>query len=132
MSRAADLLADHWARTKGQRKSLTLTLGDRELVVWWSPWTLAQQDFVYHDYVAGESFRPERFARVVLKKAEDAEGNRLFADAEMMDLLHRMDPGIVKTLALAILTNLEADNAAAKAAAGDDPKAAAAAATPTT
>jgi hypothetical protein len=106
--------------TKGQRKSHTVTLADGDLTVWWSPWHLGQQDAVYHDYVATEQFRPERLARVVLIKAENEDGSRMFADIESIELMTMVDPAMVKELALLMLATC---GPTTRSAAGDDPKA---------
>lgn len=134
MARTVDLLAEHWLKTRGERGHQKISIGGTEIEFWWSPWTLDQQDFVYHDWTPGETFRPERWARVVLRKAEKEDGTRMFADAEKFDLMNKVDPNIVKAMGTAILANLSADNKAARDAngEGDGPKGAPAGATPST
>lgn len=119
MARAIERLAKHWLATKGERKSHTLKLKDGDLTVWWSPWTLGQQDAVYHDYDRLEGFRPERFARVVLAKAETEAGERMFADVEKIELMSMVDPRQIIELGGVIVADLVADSKAA----GGDPKA---------
>lgn len=127
MARAIDLLAEHWLATRGKRKHHTVKLGEKELTVWWGPWNLNQQDYVYHDMVKGQTFRPEHFARVVLVKAENEAGARLFAEIEKIELMTKVDPQVIKAIAMIIIADRDADNAAAGEA--DGPKAAAPAGT---
>lgn len=123
MARTLDALAAHWLVRKGQRRTLSVRLGDIDFPFWWSAWTLGQQDYVFHDHKPGEPFRPERMARVVVRKAEKENGERMFADIELVDLLSNVDPEVVKTMAIAILMDLNADNAAGQEG-GEGPKAA--------
>ena len=120
--RSLDALAAHWLARKGQQRQQTLKLGDQDFTFYWSAWTLGQQDYVFHDAKPGEPFRPERMARVVCRKAEKENGERMFADIELIDLLSNVDPEVVKAMALAIITDLTADNAAGQSET-DDPKA---------
>ncbi len=52
MARAIDLLADHWLKSRGARRSHTVQLAGGDLTVWWGPWTLGQQDRVFGAGVA--------------------------------------------------------------------------------
>ena len=113
MARTLDTLAEHWLETKGKRRHWTVKLGERDFTFWWSAWTLGQQDFVYHDYVQGKPFTPERCARVVVAKAEKEDGERMFADVEKVDLLSHVDPTVVKAMASAIVTDIDIDDRAA-------------------
>ena len=123
MARQLDALAAHWLARKGQQRKKTIPLGDGEFTFYWSAWTLGQQDYVYHDAKPGEPFRPERMARVVCRKAEKENGERMFADIEMVDLMTNVDPEVETTMALAIILDLQDDSAAGQPEGGDDPKA---------
>lgn len=112
MARQLDALAAHWLVRKGQQRRKTIKLGDADFTFHWSAWTLGQQDYVFHDAKPGEPFRPERMARVVCRKAEKENGERMFADIELTDLLSNVDPDVVKAMALAIISDLSDDNAA--------------------
>lgn len=127
MARPLEALAAHWLKSKGERRHWTIKLGETDFTFWWSAWTLGQQDFVYHDYVARTPLSPERMARVVLRKAEKEDGERMFADAEKVDLMSAVDPIVVKAMALAIIVDIDIDDHAAleahAAAMRADPKA---------
>lgn len=132
MARALDALTEHWLQRKGQQRTLTVRLGNQDFPFWWSAWTLGQQDYVFHGHKSGEPLRPERMAMVVVRKAENEKGERLFADIELVDLLNNVDPDVVKAMAIAILTDLQVDNAAGGTEGAGDPKAMAPGGTPTT
>ena len=123
MARQLDALAAHWLARKGQQRKKTIPLGEGEFTFYWSAWTLGQQDYVYHDATSADAGRPERMARVVCRKAEKENGERMFADIEMVDLMTSVDPEVVKTMAMAIIIDLKDDGAAGQPEGDGDPKA---------
>lgn len=128
MSLAIDLLCDHWAETRGKLSSHTLKLkGDRELTVYWTPWTLDERDHVLHGFDPVSErlmFRPERFKRAFHRKALNADGTRMFVDSDLLLLGTRVDPVIIGTVAGLMISDLNADNAVgAEDGEGEPPKA---------
>lgn len=107
--RIIDKAIKHWKATQGDRKSLDVP--EWEATIWWSPWTLGEQDDVVGD---GGEFRPGSFARIVVVKAQDESGKRLFAGVEAIELLNEVDPEIVKRVGGAIMADLTRVHVAAK------------------
>lgn len=126
---AIDLLCDHWAATRNQRKSHTLTLnGGQQLTIWWRPWTIDERDFVIEGFdpvLEARMFRPSRFKRAFFIKAEKEDGSRMFTSTDMLMLGSRVDPAIIATVAGLMIADLNADNAvgAADGEGGEGPKA---------
>lgn len=114
MARAIDKLIAHWARTKGQRKTMTYDLGNNEkLEVWWSPWTLGEMDRVFGSEPPAAVLKFNQIARVIAVKAQDSDGKRLFADVEEIEIMNEASPQLMLKIATAIHLNLDLDNAAA-------------------
>lgn len=113
-NRAIDKITQHYAATKGKRDFIDTAWG---FPVWFSPWTLGEKDFVF----GGEDgWRPRSNARLLIVKAEDADGKRLFSQADEFELLNEADSQEVARVALNILAKLNADNAATQD--GEPPK----------
>lgn len=106
--RAIDRITAHFASTKGKRQSVDTAWGFK---VWTSPWTLGEKDAVFG---ADPVFRPRSNARLLVIKAEDENGRRLFHDLDERELLNEADPDEVSRVALAILQLLNADQDAAR------------------
>lgn len=104
--RAIDKIVAHFAATKGQRHSIDTAWGFK---VWYSGWTIGEKDYVFVD---GERWRPRTAARLLRIKGEDADGNRLFSEADLTELLNEADPKEVGRVAGEILQKLNEDNAA--------------------
>jgi hypothetical protein len=109
--RAIDRIVAHWHKTKAKREKIDTAWG---FAVWWSAWTLEEQDSVLGPAGAfGADFSPQHFAKIVVVKAEDEAGNRMFADGDLRELLTEAIPGEVKRVGTAILAALNATNKAA-------------------
>lgn len=113
--RAIDKITAHFAATKGKRHSIDTAWGFK---VWWSPWTLGEKDYVFGD---GDRFRPRVAARMLIIKAEDDAGKRLFSQGDEFELLNEADSKEVVRIASEMLLKLNEDNAATQD--GDGPKA---------
>lgn len=111
--RAIDRLIARFRESRGGRQSFTDAPSG--ITVWWDPWTLGEEDRVFHDMTKDELFRPARFARVLIVKALDENGNRLFARPDEAELLGEVDPGLVRRLAQPMIADMNRDN-------GADPK----------
>lgn len=116
--RAIDKVLSHYRATKGKRHSADTAWGFK---LWFSPWTLGEKDRVFGDDIR---FRPRSNARLLIVKAEDEGGNRLFSELDEAELLNEADPAEIERLAGLILKKLNDDNAAASEG-GEDPKASA-------
>lgn len=103
--RAIDKITAHFASTKGLRKAVDTSWGVK---IWVSPWTLGEQDRVFGN---DDRYRPRSNARLLIVKAEDENGRRLFSDADETELLTEADPAEVKRVAYEILRLLNADQA---------------------
>jgi hypothetical protein len=114
-NRTIDKIVAHFAATKGKRGFIDTAWG---FPVWFSPWTLGEKDFVFG---SDDSYRPRTNARLLIIKAEDKEGNRLFSQADERELLNEADSKEVVRVAREILAKLNEDNAATQD--GDAPKA---------
>lgn len=112
-NRAIDRVIAHYAATKARRFEIATAWG---FPVFVSPWTLGEKDRVFD---VG-SYRPRTNARVLVVKAEDQAGNRLFADVEERELLNEADPDEVNRIAHEIMRLLNEDNAAAREPDGED------------
>lgn len=105
-SRAIDKIVAHFAAAKGKRHFVETVWGFK---VWYSPWTLGEKDYVF----GGEDrYRPRSNARLLIIKAEDESGKRLFSQADEFELLNEADPAEVARIAGEILRKLNEDNAA--------------------
>lgn len=113
MARSLETLADDWLKSKGARRHWIIKLGEKDFPFWWGAWTLGDQDYVYRDYVSGTPISPERMARVVLRKAEKEDGEKMFAEIEKIDLMNAVNPTVVKAMALAIIVDIDIDDNAA-------------------
>lgn len=113
--RSIDRIVAHFKATKGQRHSIDTAWG---FPVWWSPWTLGEKDYVFGD---DQRFRPRSAARMLIVKAEDADGKRLFSQGDEFELLNEADSREVMRVATEILAKLNEDNAATQD--GESPKA---------
>lgn len=113
--RTIDRIVEHFKATKGQRHFIDTAWGVK---VWYSAWTLGEKDYVFGDE---QQFRPRTAARLLIIKAEDEAGKRLFSFADEHELLNESDSKEVVRVALEIMAKLNADNAATQD--GDSPKA---------
>ncbi len=119
--RPIDKIIAHWKATKGVRGQAE---GFGGLTVYWREWTLGQQDQVFGPFTdaAGRVImRPALFARMLIVKAEDAEGKPLFSPTEEIELLAEADPREIHRIGMLMLNSLNRTNEAAADA--DDPKA---------
>lgn len=110
--RAIDKMVAHFQATKGKRVSVDTAWGFK---VWASPWTLGEKDFVFG---ANEPWRPRSAGRLLVVKAEDESGNRLFKHVDEHEIFTEVDPSEVQRVAMSILALLNADYAATHG--GDD------------
>ncbi|MBR2819841.1 MAG: hypothetical protein IKE60_34545 [Reyranella sp.] len=104
--RAIDKITAHFASTKGLRKDIDTSWGFK---IWVSPWTLGEKDRVFGNE---DRYRPRSNARLLIVKAEDENGRRLFSDHDEAELLNEADSLEVQRVAMEILRLLNADNAA--------------------
>ena len=119
--RAIDRIIAHWKATKGA-KGKAVAFGGLE--VHWRPWTLGEQDRIFGPFTNERGqviMRPAVFARMLVVKAEDADGNPLFDVAEEIELLAEADPQEVTRIGSLMMDDLNRTNEAAADA--GDPKA---------
>ena len=107
-NRAIDRAIEHYQRTKGERHDIDTAWGFK---VWVSPWTLGEKDRVFG---SGGAWRHRDGARMLVVKAEDENGVRLFQDIEEKELLNEVDPDEITSISGRMLRLLNADNAAAR------------------
>ncbi len=113
--RPIDKIVAHFKSTKGQRHCIETAWG---FPIWYSAWTLGEKDYVFVD---GERWRPRVAARMLISKAQDVMGNRLFSEGDLTELLNEADSKEVGRIAGEMLFKLNEDNAATQD--GDGPKA---------
>src|SRR5689334_4709056 len=112
MASAIDRVTKHWHDTKSTRGQAT---GFDGLEIFWSPWTIDEQDTImgpFIDRVGNLIPRPAMYARCLLIKAEDQAGNRLFSDADFDELLREANPKEVTRIGGLIIADLNRTNAA--------------------
>lgn len=114
--RAIDKVVAHYKATKGKRHAIETAWG---FTVWASPWLLGEQDRVFGD---DPRFRPRSNARLLIVKAEDEAGRRLFSELDETELLTEADPNEVVRVAGRMLALLNADREAAGGEDADGPK----------
>lgn len=104
--RPIDKIVAHFAATKGTLHRIETAWG---FPIYYGAWTLGEKDFVFgNDY----AFRPRSNARLLIAKAVDAVGVRLFSLPDETELLNEADPKEVARIAAEILRKLNEDNAA--------------------
>lgn len=104
--RTIDKIVAHFTATKGQLHHIDTAWG---FPIWYSAWTLGEKDYVFAD---GDRWRPRTAARMLIAKAQDEKGNRLFSQADLTELLNEADSKEVARVAGEILQRLNEDNAA--------------------
>lgn len=116
--RGIDKVIAHWKSAKGERNK---AVGFGGLEIHWGPWTLGEQDRVFGPFMESSGaiiMRAAVFARMLVVKAEDAEGKPLFSPAEEVELLAEADPKEVHRVGALMMADLNKANEAAAGAGG--------------
>ena len=108
--RAIDRATRNFRDARGQRESLPVPAldvdGQPPFVVWWkSAWTVAETDLVL-PHLARGGLSTEQMCRVLIAKAVDEQGNALFHDADLPELLHESAPRWIIEIVNAMLLSM--------------------------
>lgn len=74
-----------------------------DLTVHWTPVTIAERNQIYKDNASANDY--ETVVNIIIVKATDAEGKKLFTIADKPKLIRRADSSLLTDLAAAIMDN---------------------------
>ena len=100
MTIGAEVLAnakEHWREKLCDMQ--TMHVDEWDCDVHWKPSTLAQRDRVFK-FVAGNSL--EGLAESIIQRARDADGKKLFSQANKKDLMSNVDPDVLAKICTAM------------------------------
>tara|TARA_B100000900_G_scaffold412633_1_gene434840 strand:- start:544 stop:900 length:357 start_codon:yes stop_codon:yes gene_type:complete len=114
MTRAVDLLKNKFGVSQLYKFNLKDENGEVQLAVYWHPLTIAEREMIQKK--TGSEDTNDFALQLMIEKALDKDGNRLFQDGDKASLRREVNANVLQEIQLAMLqsgTDQEVDEAKA-------------------